>query len=87
MFYVLIRHKVTDFAKWKVAYDAHATERQGAGLKESHLMRSVANPNEVVLLFTAADLKRAQAFAASADLRAAMQEAGVADKPDIYFLN
>ena len=27
------------------------------------------------------------AFAASADLRERMQESGVVDKPDIYFLN
>jgi len=30
---------------------------------------------------------RAKAFAASADLRERMQESGVIDKPDIYFLN
>jgi hypothetical protein len=29
---------------------------------------------------------KAKAFAASDDLRQAMQKAGVSDKPDIYFL-
>ena len=48
--YVLVRHKVADFSKWKPAYDAHLPARK------------------------------------EADLREKMQEAGVVDKPDIYFL-
>jgi hypothetical protein len=32
------------------------------------------------------DPDKAKAFAASDDLRQAMQKAGVSDKPDVYFL-
>ena len=87
MLYVMIRHKVADFAKWKFAYDAHAAARQSAGLNEKHLLRNIDNPNEVVLLYTAEDLKKAQAFAASSDLREAIQRAGVVEKPDVYFFS
>jgi hypothetical protein len=83
----MIRHKVADFAKWKPAYDAHASARGNAGLKEEHLLRSIDNPNEVVLLFSAQDPDEAKQFAGSDDLRQRMQQAGVSDKPDIYFLN
>jgi hypothetical protein len=61
----------------------------GIGLvkfKEEHLLRNADDPNEVILLFEADDLQKAKEFAASADLREKMQEAGVVDKPDIYFL-
>jgi len=44
------------------------------------------NPNEVILLFSVEDFDKAKAFAASDELRQAMQKAGVSDKPDIYFL-
>jgi hypothetical protein len=84
--YVLIRHQVSDFSKWKTAYDAHLPARQGAGLKEKHLLRSIDAQNEVVLLFEAKDLQKAREFTSSADLRETMQSAGVVDKPDIYFL-
>ena len=84
--YVLVRHKVSDFSKWKPAYDAHLPARQKAGLKEEHLLRNTDDPNEVVLLFEAKDIQKAKEFASSADLREAMQSAGVVDKPDIYFL-
>jgi hypothetical protein len=40
----------------------------------------------VVLLFSAQDLDKAKAFAESPDLRERMQQGGVTDKPDIYFL-
>jgi uncharacterized protein YeaO (DUF488 family) len=84
--YGLVRHKVADFAKWKPHYDAHLPARQKAGLKELHLLRNADDRNEVILLFEADDLQKVREFAASADLRERMQEAGVVDKPDIYFL-
>lgn len=87
MNYILIRHKVADFAKWKPVYDGHASSRSGAGLKEEKLLRGVDNPNEVVLLFSAQDLNKAKEFGGSDDLRQRMQQAGVTDKPDIMFLN
>jgi uncharacterized protein YeaO (DUF488 family) len=86
MMHLLIRHKVADFAKWKPAYDAHLSARQKAGLKEEHLLRNADDPNEVVLLFSVEDVDKAKAFAASDDLRQAMENAGVSDKPDVYFL-
>ena len=87
MIHMLGRHKVAVFAKWKLVYDAHASARQKAELKEEHLFRNADDPNEVILLFSAEDIDKAKAFAASDDLRQAMQRAGVSDKPDVYFLN
>jgi hypothetical protein len=86
MNHILIRHKVADFAKWKAEYNAHASQRANAGLKEEYLWRSVDDPNEVVLLFSAEDIDKAREFAASDDLHQAMQRAGVIDKPHLYFL-
>jgi hypothetical protein len=87
MIHVLIRHKVTDFDRWKAVYDGRAGARKAAGLDEEHLLRSIADPNEVVLLFTAEDLTRARAFVGSPDSDGAMRVAGVVEGPDIYFLS
>lgn len=76
-----------DFSEWKRGYDNHFVKRNEAGLSEKHLLRSVLDSNEVVLLFEAKDLDRAKAFVDSAELRETMQKLGVLDKPDIYFLN
>jgi hypothetical protein len=85
--YVLIRHKVKDFADWKRGYDAHQAKRQEAGLTEKYLLRGAQDVNEVILLFEAQDLNKARAFAGSADLKETMQKVGVVDQPDVYFLN
>ena len=85
--YLLIRHKVRDFSEWKSGYDAHLPKRTEAGLTEKHLLRGASDANEVVLLFQAKDLSQAKAFVESPDLRQTMQNVGVLDKPDIYFLN
>ncbi len=84
---LLIRHKVKDFETWKTGYDAHQPKRTEAGLTEKFVLRGADDANEVVLLFEARDLNRAKVFATSQDLREKMQEVGVIDKPDIYFLN
>jgi hypothetical protein len=49
--YMLVRHKVRDFAAWKPAYDAHRPKRDEAGLTEEHVLRGASDANEVVLLF------------------------------------
>ena len=83
---IIIRHKVKDFAAWKVAFDAHKPVRDNAGLSASKVLRSAAGPNEVVLIFDGADIEKAKAFMASSDVQDAIKAAGVTDKPDVYFL-
>jgi hypothetical protein len=84
--YVLVRHKVTDFSRWKLGYDGHIGARNAAGLKEVYVLRNNENSNEVFILFETSDLKKAQEFASSADLKETMVKAGVIDKPDVYLL-
>jgi heme-degrading monooxygenase HmoA len=84
--YLLIRHKVEDYAKWKPAYDQHGTTRKASGGQGAQLFRNANDPNELVILFEWDDLEKAGRFVQSEDLRRAMQRAGVADQPDIYFL-
>ena len=86
MNYVMIRHKVKDFKKWKAAYDAHSAAREGSGLKERCLLRNTKSRKDVFILFQANNLARAKAFCASADLRAAMKKAAVTGKPELSIL-
>ena len=84
--YLIVRHKVKDYAKWKPAFDEHGATRKANGSKGGRLYRSAGDPNELVVLFEWEDLGKAQQFAQSADLRETMERAGVADQPDLYFL-
>jgi len=84
--YWIVRHRAQDYSAWKTIYDAHEPIRAAAGLTEKHLLQDADDPNMVTLIFEAEDLKRAEEFSTSDDLREAMQKAGVVGKPDTYFL-
>jgi heme-degrading monooxygenase HmoA len=85
--YMLVRHQVEDFARWKSVFDQHGPTRAASGSRGGRLLRGSADPNEVVILFEWDSLEKARRFAESQDLRTAMQRAGVTDTPDIYFLD
>lgn len=87
MAHMLIRHKVQDFDKWKAAYDAHRQTRVASGLTDLHLWRNVDDPKELILLFEAADVAKAKAFASSPDLKEKMTAAGVIGLPEFFFLS
>ncbi len=84
--YMITRAHVQDYSEWKTGYDAHEPSRAAAGLTEKYLLQDANDPNVVTLIFEAEDLKRAEEFSNSEDLREAMQKAGVVGKPDTYFL-
>ncbi len=83
---IIIHHRVENFPTWKRGYDNHADKRKAAGLSHDHVLQAMDDPNMVTVVLDFADFARAEAFAASADLKAAMKAAGVVGKPDIHIL-
>ena len=84
--YMIVRHSVRNYSEWKTGYDAHEPSRAVAGLTEKHALQDADDANMVTLIFEAEDLKRAEEFSKSDDLREAMQRVGVVGNPDMYFL-
>jgi quinol monooxygenase YgiN len=84
--YVLVRHKIEDYARWKPVFDEHAATRRTGGSRGGLLFRNAHDPNEILVIFEWNNLDNLQKFVQSPDLAAAMQRAGVIDRPDIYFL-
>jgi hypothetical protein len=86
MGYLLVRHKVKEYHEWKRVFDAHKDAQRTAGLKIEKVMRNLYEPDEVFLFFEVMDLAKARGFVFSEDVANAQVQAGVVDKPDIYFL-
>ena len=84
--YMLVRHKVEDYERWKPVFDDHQATRRESGGKGGFLFRNADDPNETLILLEWPDLEDARRFARSDDLRETMQRAGVAEQPDIFFL-
>jgi hypothetical protein len=82
---MIVRHSVRDYGAWRPVYDAHEAARTAAGLTNGRVYRSAEDPNDILLLFDMVDRRRAEAFAASDDLRSAMQNAGVVGTPEMRF--
>jgi heme-degrading monooxygenase HmoA len=83
---LLIRHHVADYTAWKAVFDEHELTRRANGSQGGRLFRDAADPHEVLVLLAWDDLERARLFVDSDDLREAMAQSGVTDRPDIWFL-
>jgi hypothetical protein len=82
---VVMRHKVKDYAAWRPRFDADLGRQNAAGLTHPQVLRADGDPNELVLVWDCADATIARNFLTSPDLKEVMIEAGVLDKPSIYF--
>lgn len=83
---ILVRHKVKDFAKWKAVYDSMDAFHRAHGVKNAQILRGAEDPNQVVVLSELENLTKAREFALLDELKKIMEQGGVADHPDIYFL-
>jgi len=80
-----VTHTVKDYAKWRPFFDADSAARIASGLKTIAVSRNSDNPNSITLVFEAADISKAKAFAADPRLKEVMTKGGVSSKPDIAF--
>jgi hypothetical protein len=49
--YLLVRHKVEDYERWKPVFDHdHGATREQSGSKGGRILRNADDPNELVIL-------------------------------------
>ena len=82
---MFVRHNVTDFAKWKQVFDDLGPTQKRMGVTSDAVFRAADNPNDITVTHEFASIAAAQDFAGSAELKTAMQNAGVAGAPTIWF--
>jgi heme-degrading monooxygenase HmoA len=75
--YLLERHKVHDYARWRAVFDADAAGRKTAGCRGARFLRNAEDPEEVIVLFEWDTLQRARQRIESATLGREFEEAGV----------
>ena len=87
MAHMLVRAKFESYDQFKSVFDARIDTRKAHGSRGAHIFRSAGDPNEVVVLLEWDDLEKAREFSQSPVLREGMTEAGLVDRPDVYFLD
>ena len=82
---VMIMQKVKDWDSWKKVFDSHKQARMDAGLTDRAVGHAIGDPHIVSVVLAVSDMKKAEGFAKSKDLKDKMTEAGVVGAPDIFF--
>jgi heme-degrading monooxygenase HmoA len=73
----VVRHGVSDFDAWRKMYDGFASVQAEHGVRAHQVLRSIDNPNEVIVTHTFDSPDAARAFFAMQELKDAMSEGGV----------
>lgn len=84
---IIVRHKVSDYAKWKAVYDQYKNRIKTIGGRSQTLLRNAENPNELLILSKWDSIDSGRKWVTSDVLKQAMAEAGVADKPTFFLLD
>ncbi len=83
---LLVSFSVEDFDHWKATFDGHESARIAAGYIAHHINQAENDPNAVGVFLAVGDVEKAKAFAASDELKAIMQEAGVTSAPEMLWV-
>jgi len=78
------RHEVADYGAWRKAFDAFAPTQKKLGVVGTSVYQSADNANDVTVIHDFKTVAKAKAFAASPELKAAMEKAGVKSAPQVW---
>ena len=79
----VIQHRVADYDTWRKAYDGFADVQKAGGVTRQSVYRAAGDPNSVLIMHGFATTADAEKFLAGAELRDAMQRAGVQGQPRV----
>jgi hypothetical protein len=82
---LMVTHRVKDWDAWKKSFDSHKQARMDAGLVDRALGYEVGDNHLVTIVFIVTDMKKAEDFSKSEDLKKKMEEAGVEGPPTFFY--
>jgi hypothetical protein len=81
---VIVQHHVADYERWFEVFTEHGEVRRKHGAIGHLVTRSIADPNDLVIVNDFATLEGAKGFAADPSLPDAMGRAGVDSAPQVW---
>ena len=87
MAYVMVKHKVEDYGRWKSVFDNASEMRKSGGEQGVRLFRYGDDSGQVMVMAEWDTLERARSYIDSPEVKEAMRKAGVSEKPEVYFLD
>jgi len=87
MVYVLVHHKISDYPKWRGAFDSAIDFRQQGGERSCRIFRNAEDDNDLTLLFEWESGDLAHRYMHSPQLQEKMKQAGVIGNPEVTYLS
>ena len=84
---MFVRHIVSDYDAFRKIYDGFADFQNSNGVTAESVYQAADNPNDLTVTHDFASIEAAQKFAATDELKTAMQSVGIIGAPDIWFTN
>ena len=87
--YLLERHKVRDYDKWRAVFDEDTDNRAASGSRGARIFRSADDPSALMVLFEWESLEMARRRIESKAVSQKFEEAGVAggvERTEFYLL-
>ena len=81
---LFIRHDVAGYETWRKGYDDFDETRRGMGVTGDAVYQALGNPTDVTVTHDFEDEDAAGAFVSSAELKGAMENAGVVGEPRVW---
>ena len=85
--YLLIRHKVEDYERWKKAFDDDEANRRASGSHGGHLLRDKDDPNLITILLEWDDEDSLRSFMESDTLQERMRSGTVTGEVEMDILD
>lgn len=82
---IMVTHKVKDWTVWKKIFDEDKANRMAAGLTDRLVAYNVADNHQVTMVMLVSDMKKADAFTKSPELKAKMEAGGVEGAPGFFY--
>lgn len=86
MTWLLVRHKVEDYARWKPVFDETVPWLKEDGAQEAVVMRGEGDPNLIYVAIRWETPEAGRKFLTSGRLQDAMRRAGVLGEPEAHYL-
>ena len=84
---VFLRHKISDYPKWRKVYDDAGPLKKAGGVLAEAVYQSADDPNDVTVTHEFATIEVAKTYLANPELKQAIQKAGVIGDPTIWITN
>jgi hypothetical protein len=78
---LVVRHKVNDYADWRVVYESLEPLRTRHGCTAARVLQLSADSNDLLITHEFGTAEQAASFAGDPELNAGMERAGIAGPP------